>query len=359
MDGGDGSALSASIDAWLQPLGDTACGEDLVYDNSFLSLTKAAAGKPGTQFKDFEDAEPPDWQTARNIAEEMFERTRDVRVAVLWTRAVLALEGSNSLPQGLRLVHGLLESFWDELHPLPDDGDPYERVNALTDMCSQSGLLGDLRQGVVFRNRMIGELTVRQVELALGLLDPREGEYPPDRSHLEDMLSDACAQDPALAAFPRQALQRIEALNELMSERVGYGAAPDLQPLADLLRAIASVMPDPSGKPAAVDEAPPAEDGDDAPHEAPAGARPRGGGRGLSGGIESREDALRAIDMVCAYLERTEPTNPAQLLLRRARRLVNNNFLQLIRELAPESLQEVARIMGVSADEIPMVSSDD
>lgn len=358
MDGGDGSALSASIDAWLQPLGDTACGEDLVYDNSFLSLTKAAAGKPGTQFKDFEDAEPPDWQTARNIAEEMFERTRDLRVAVLWSRAVLALDGSTTLPQGLRLVQGLLEGFWDELHPLPDDGDAYERINALTDMCSSSGLLGDLRQGVVFRHRMIGELTVRQVELALGLLDPREGEYPPDRSQLEDMLSDACAQDPALAAFPREALQRIEALSELMSERVGYGAAPDLQPLADLLRAIASVMPDPSAKPAAEAEASPVDDEDDAPLDSRAAARGRGA-RGLSGGIESREDALRAIDMVCAYLERTEPTNPAQLLLRRARRLVNNNFLQLIRELAPESLQEVARIMGVSADEIPMVSSDD
>ena len=56
--------------------------------------------------------------------------------------------------------------------------------------------------------------------------------------------------------------------------------------------------------------------------------------------------------MVCDYLERAEPTNPAQLLLRRARRLVNKNFLELVRELAPESLGEVARIMGMSADEV-------
>ena len=73
---------------------------------------------------------------------------------------------------------------------------------------------------------------------------------------------------------------------------------------------------------------------------------------GLTGAIESRDDALRAIDMVCEYLERTEPTNPAQLLLRRARRLVNKNFVELVRELAPESLGEVARVMGISADEL-------
>ena len=72
----------------------------------------------------------------------------------------------------------------------------------------------------------------------------------------------------------------------------------------------------------------------------------------LTGSIESRNDALRAIDMVCEYLERTEPTNPAQLLLRRARKLVNKNFVELVRELAPESLNEVARVMGISAEEL-------
>jgi type VI secretion system protein ImpA len=73
---------------------------------------------------------------------------------------------------------------------------------------------------------------------------------------------------------------------------------------------------------------------------------------GLAGGIDNRADALRAIDLVCEYLERTEPTNPAQLLLRRARKLVNKNFVELVRELAPESLSEVARVMGISADEL-------
>ena len=51
--------------------------------------------------------------------------------------------------------------------------------------------------------------------------------------------------------------------------------------------------------------------------------------------------------MVCEYLDRTEPTNPAQLLLRRARHLISHNFLQLIKALAPEALEEAARIMGV------------
>jgi type VI secretion system protein ImpA len=66
----------------------------------------------------------------------------------------------------------------------------------------------------------------------------------------------------------------------------------------------------------------------------------------------SRDDALRAINMVCDYLDEAEPGNPAQLLLRRASRLINQNFLQLMRELAPDALNEVAKLMGVDPENI-------
>ena len=46
-------------------------------------------------------------------------------------------------------------------------------------------------------------------------------------------------------------------------------------------------------------------------------------------------------------LPRPEPTNPAQLLLRRAARAIDKNFLELVRELAPDAVKDVARIMGV------------
>ena len=68
--------------------------------------------------------------------------------------------------------------------------------------------------------------------------------------------------------------------------------------------------------------------------------------------IESRKDAVRAIELVCAYLERSEPTNPAQLFLRRAGRIIEMNFLQLVDELAPDALKDVSRIMGVDPSTI-------
>ena len=61
----------------------------------FLELTKAAEGKPESQF---DAGTPPDWRDVRDRATELFERTRDLRVAVLWLRAAVNLDGFGALP---------------------------------------------------------------------------------------------------------------------------------------------------------------------------------------------------------------------------------------------------------------------
>jgi type VI secretion system protein ImpA len=331
------------VDAWLEPLPDQACGADLEYDDEFREMQKASVGKPGTQFAGDSDAEPPNWRAVAQLAESMFERTRDVRIAIYWARARLQLDGFSTLPASLRLVHGLLERWWEEVHPLPDDGDAYARVNALNDMCTPAGLLGDLRESLVLSNRTIGEIRGRDIEIANGALEPKATDPGYGRSQIEQMLADAVAEDPTLGSTPGASLHFVGKLQELMRERVGYASAPDLTPLGSALDGIAGVMP-------AVGE--PGESAGEAGESAAGTSGSRAGGRGLPGVIDTRADALKAIDMVCDYLERTEPTNPAQLLLRRARRLVNKNFLELVRELAPDSLGEVARIMGMSPDEV-------
>ena len=49
-------------------------------------------------------------------------------------------------------------------------------------------------------------------------------------------------------------------------------------------------------------------------------------------------DAHRALERVCEWIERNEPSNPAPLLIRRAQRLMSKSFIDIIRDLAPETL---------------------
>ena len=40
------------------------------------------------------------------------------------------------------------------------------------------------------------------------------------------------------------------------------------------------------------------------------------------------------------------------MLLRRAERLIDSNFLELIKQFAPDAMNDVARVMGVDPDSI-------
>lgn len=343
---------AAQVDAWLEPLGEPPCGEDLEYDNDFLELNKAAEGKPETQFS---AAEPPDWGRVVDLAEALFDRTRDLRVAMQWARAQLHRQGLATLPHSLRLMRGMLERYWDEAHPMPDpdDGDPYARLNVLAQLEDGSTVLTDLRQAVVFRSRAVGQLTVRDLEVAFERIPPREDENPMSTSTIEQMLGDAIAEDGSLRELPSQLSAELDQLLSLLQDKVGYGRAPSCDALKQMFADLARVTPADGGGAGGDDldallsdlggAGSEIEADDDA---APAGGRARSG-RGIGDSIETRQDAIKAIDLVCQYLERTEPTSPAQLLLRRAQRLIDKNFLELVKELAPDALNEVAKIMGV------------
>src|SRR4051794_36634869 len=114
----------------LSPISDAnPCGEDLSYDPSFQELEALMRGKPETQFS---PAEPPDWKALQKHCLAMFERSKDLRVTTALCVAALQMDGLPALRQGLLLLKGLLENYWELVHPRldPDDNnDPTIRVN--------------------------------------------------------------------------------------------------------------------------------------------------------------------------------------------------------------------------------------
>jgi type VI secretion system protein ImpA len=119
----------------------------------------------------------------------------------------------------------------------------------------------------------------------------------------------------------------------------------DLAPLIQKLRPLAAFHAEAIGEPITAGAA----------HDAAAGPAAGSAAGGATGGavagagaeIRSREDAVRELDRVCMYLERHEPANPAPLLIRRAQRLVQMNFLDILRDLAPEGMSSIEKIAGL------------
>ncbi|MDO9072284.1 MAG: type VI secretion system ImpA family N-terminal domain-containing protein [Rubrivivax sp.] len=327
--------------SWLAPLDDTEapCGPDLEYDNDFLALTQSVAGKPESQFG---PAEPPEWRKAAEIAEGLLDRSRDLRVAIEWTRSQLHLNGFGALALGLELLNGMVDAHWDHLHPMPDpdDGDAYGRVNAFAVLAAPAGLLGDLRESVVVEDRAVGVLQVRDIEAALGLAPVLPGRTEYGKGQVAQIFGSALERAPEMRAACTEAVDQLRTLMAKVGDKLGSDA-PDLKPLFGLVKSVAGLLPDESGA---------MGDGDTGVDASQAGGGSRG--PGLSGRVNTRDEAMRAIDLVIEFLERTEPTNPAPLFLRRARQLVSHNFLQLMKALAPESLAGVARVVGVDPDSV-------
>lgn len=354
----DPDALMQKAQAWLEPLtgDDGPCGPDLEYDNAFLELAKAAEGKPETQF---DKGSPPDWRAVRDQCDELFERTRDLRVAMLWLRAELNLDGVAALVPALALVVGLLDTHWQTVHPLPDpdDQDPYARANALAVLPQMEGVYGDLLHASLVGIKGVGQLRLRDVEVALGNLSARDGEPSHPREVLERMLATAESDGAGLRGLLLQSRQSLDALAELMDTHFGAGSRSELRPLFDLLAHGLAMTPEPQAEDDAAAGDTGGADGDAT--EAGGGAARGGRGPGLSGSVNSRAEAVKAIELVCAYLERHEPTNPAQLFLRRASNLLERNFLELLKELAPNALEDVARMVGVDPDAVGPAADDD
>lgn len=70
-------------------------------------------------------------QVIKLSTEALSKRTKDVQIAVWLTEALLVQERIPGLTQGLDLVRGLMEGFWDTLYPEIEDGDLQMRAGPI------------------------------------------------------------------------------------------------------------------------------------------------------------------------------------------------------------------------------------
>ena len=337
------------IDALLDPIGaDDPAGPDLEYDRDFLAAFQAAEGTPERRMGDTVVAgEEPDWRQVHKLCTGLLGRSKDLRVAVLLARAALRLDGLAGLSQGLAVIRGLNARHWDFVHPQldpSDNNDPTARVNILLDLCSREALLDPLRATPLVRSRLFGPLALRDIEIAEGKAPPLQDIKPLDSVALSAAFQD-CDLDAlaATAAAAVQALAEARGLDEGLAAHIQPDQRPDLDPLIKLLSAVSTALDGRlaelrPGEPLAADSA--ADEGDTAPIRPPA----TGGG---TGEIASREDVVRALDRICDYYSRNEPSSPVPLLLKRARRLATGSFVDILRDLAPDALAQIEKICGL------------
>ena len=335
-------------------LPDLPSGEDLEYDSDFLQMQQASEGTPERQVGDSViPAQEPDWKSVRKLALQLLERTRDIRICVCLTRALAHTDGFEGVAQGLNLTRELLERQWETVHPQadPDDDYPILRLNSLTTLNDFFSFLTPLRHIPLVACRGLGQFNLRDIEIALGKAKPLEDEgEPPEMSVINAAFMESeldVLQATAKAAH--DAIGDVNAIEALVTEKVGAGNAVSLRALADVLNEAESVLNEKlaargggvSGDEFDVSqEAPP-------PGEQQASASIAGGAMGQ---ISNPDDVVRALDKIIDYYARHEPSSPIPLLLQRAKRLVSKDFMDILRDLAPEGVQQAETIAGLKEE---------
>jgi type VI secretion system protein ImpA len=308
-------------------------------------LDRDAQGKPEQQVgSTIVAAEEPDWPEVVKQASALLTVSKDLRVAMHLVRGLLRTAGFRGFALGLEVLYGFLSQFWDHVHPQldPDDGnDPTMRMNILAELCDATTVVRWVHQARLVEGRGVGWLALRDVEIATGespVPASYEREVPDGASIEAAFLGADPAEVEATHAAIRQARQHTIEIEALVTDRVGAGHAVNLGKLTAVLERAEKTL----------ERYVVRADGSAAASGPEAGAERN---RLEEGEITSRDDVVRAIDRLCSYYQRSEPSSPIPMLLSRCRRLVNKDFLSIIRDMAPDGLGQVETLRGRTEEE--------
>jgi type VI secretion system protein ImpA len=344
-----------NVDDLLKPIAaDLPCGEDFTYHPAFQNLETIARGKPETQFS---EAEEPEWKEVRDAALDVLSQSKHLGAAVILTGALVNIGGLEGLCDGVAVVRGLTEKFWPDVYPKldpEDNNDPTERLNILNNL-SGPKFTSQLPGLVLCNSPAMGRITLQQI---LGARDRASGKGAgteagaggaavpgPELSQIHAAFRDAGPEaSKATLAFVDGAIGHTQAIESFLDATLGAGRGVNFESLNKLLVQMKKEV-----EPYAVTEAAAGELSGDAVQDQGAGAAGRTalrGGPGMSGTIQSRADVIKALDLICDFYRANEPSSPVPLILQRAHRLVDKDFMAIMTDLTPDALTQLQVITG-------------
>lgn len=362
------SSETLDLKALLTPIaGEKPAGESVAYDlRSAVEEARRADDQLAKGAWETGKVKTADWVAVTKFATEaLASKSKDLRIVVRLTEALINRHGFAGLRDGCRLLRELQENFWDGLYPEIDEGGDLEARAA------------DLQ----WLNDKL-ESSIREVPLTEG-----DGHYSWYRWDESQKVDNAIRQNPAAKAAAekegkidgatfakavaatsrayyetlfedlKQAFDECQNLIRTTDERFGK-QAPSLLDLRkavedcrtlveDLVKAKRKL--DPNYKPE--EEAAPVSDSSNVPEpeaRTPAASNPSAG-NGLPREPTSREDAYQRLAIIADYLKKTEPQNPVSYLVERAVRWAQMPLEQWLGEVIQNQdvLKHLRETLGI------------
>jgi type VI secretion system protein ImpA len=341
-----------NLDKYLQPVSpDRPGGEDLERDPGFAVLRGLIAG-PGEGLVEQEDrGDTTNWAEVIEQCEKLLARSKNLEVGLILTLALLQKHGLEGFADGVAFLRKLSEGFWAVLYPAPDaeyaegQADRYlERLNLLRNLSPEVVSDGDpyrfvqrLRKLPLLDGGQLGRFSLGDYRASLN-----PGAATGGKSASPALLQSALeATKPAALEQARQAcarlLEDLSGLQGYLAKVCGEGHGATFRALREALEQMKRFL---SGSGVGEEGA--------AVAAVASGGQNAGSTRssGQLGGVNSRPEVIQALDLIIRYYERCEPNSPIPFMLKRAKRMVNMNFIELIQDLNEPALEQIMVVTG-------------
>jgi type VI secretion system protein ImpA len=330
---------------------DAPCGDDLSYDPAFMELERLAQGGPTDRIVGPDvPADGPVWRVVEQQSVALLNRTKDLRVATLLAKSLLRTTGFKGFRDGIIIVRELLGRYWEPVHPQLDpdfDYSPIMRGNILRELCDRTTVINPLRTTPLVSLAGVGSFSLRDIGLATGEIAPTNGTAAPEMANVEAAFGH-CPVDQLSDTYQTvtDTIDGVSAIESFMAEKVGVLQTVSLDDLSAVLRQIQHVL-----HARLAERRGEANGGNGIDMAAATGSdlEPMMNAAGSASAADSQ--TVAAIEAVCGYYERHEPSSPVPILLRRAQRLVPMNFIDIMRNIAPSAMSDIQNITGPEESE--------
>jgi type VI secretion system protein ImpA len=356
------------IDRLLEPITeDRPVGDDPRenYDPDSLyrmirdARTKAREAERTVVYDEAEAGPPPDWQPIVELGSRaLSEQAKDLEVAAYLIEGLVRVHGYAGLRDGFRLARGLIERYWENVYPVPDEDGVRTRVDPLARLNGEDAeglLVGPLSKVPITDNGSVGPFNPTQYRAAKAT-EAMDAEARGQRLAQPGMISlqtfEQAVRETSVEFVENllddlaQASEEFTALWSALESHC-TDAEPGYPPSSDLKRALAEC--EETIRVVYRDRLPQEGEAAEEGVEEGEAAAAAGGGRGVPGTITSREEAFKTLDLVAQFFRRTEPHSPLAYLLEQAVRWGRLSLPDLLNELIPDrsTREQLFKLVGI------------
>lgn len=356
------------INSLLEPISDdSAVGIDIREDQSPTSVyytirdarSSARTAERNSMFDGRSSEADEKWRTILELAPEILKNnSKDLEIATWYTEALIRRYGFQGLKTGFNLIRQMIEMYWENLYPLPDDDGIETRVSPLTGLNGEGAegvLIAPIRNAYITEDHQPGPFNYWQYKQALDIQKIAD-----DRSRAEKTSKIGFSLDDIEKVVANSSedfylnlrndvvtcLQDYRTISKLLDQHCGSNDAPPTSNIINTLEDTLGVI-NHIGKYKLPEESSNEEEFlNDSSSEHT--AKTSGGGP-----IKTRADAFKNLIEISNFFRKTEPHSPISYALDKAVKWGDMSLSELMRELIPDSssLNYYSSLTGVKTDE--------